>query len=103
MLTVKSISSSYEKFIFPRWDINEIIFSGGGCGNLELMERLRDKFPGIKCLVTDHYGIPSKAKEALAFAILANELISGNPSNLPSVTGASGPVPMGKIALGRLD
>lgn len=103
MLTVESISLSYEKFIYPRWSISEIIFSGGGCRNPVLMEKLRDKFPGVKCSTTDDYGIPSEAKEAVAFAILANELISGNPSNLPSVTGASGPVPMGKIALGRSD
>lgn len=103
MLTVESISLSYEKFIFPRWSISEVIFSGGGCGNPVLMEKLRDKFREVKCSTTDEYGIPPESKEAVAFAILANELISGNPSNLPSVTGASGPVPMGKIALGRLN
>lgn len=101
MLTVESISSAYERFISPKWNINEIIFSGGGCGNPVLMEKLRGKFSGVKCSTTDDYGIPYEAKEAVAFAILANELISGNASNLPSVTGASGPVPMGKIALGR--
>ena len=37
----------------------------------------------------------------MAFAVLANELISGNMNNLPGVTGAQRKVPMGKIALGR--
>jgi Predicted molecular chaperone distantly related to HSP70-fold metalloproteases len=39
-------------------------------------------------------------KEAIAFAVLANELISGNCTNLPSVTGAKRRVPLGKIVLG---
>jgi anhydro-N-acetylmuramic acid kinase len=99
-LTVKSISLSYERFIFPQHNISEIIFSGGGCRNPVLMDRLRTEFRDIKCSTTDDYGIPSDAKEAAAFAILANELISGNPGNLTGVTGASHRVPLGKIVLG---
>jgi anhydro-N-acetylmuramic acid kinase len=65
------------------------------------MERLRTELNKIKCSTTDGYGIPSDAKEAVAFAILANELVSGNPGNLTRVTGAPHRVPMGKIAIGR--
>lgn len=101
-LTVKSISLSCERFIFPYHQISEIIFSGGGCRNPVLMDRLRIEFRNIKCSATDDYGIPSDAKEAVAFAILANELVSGNPGNLTRVTGASHRVPMGKIVMGRL-
>ncbi len=101
-LTVKSISLSYERFIFPNGRISEIIFSGGGCRNPVLMKRLRAEFNNIKCSTTDDYGIPSDAKEAVAFAILANELVSGNPGNLARVTGASHRVPLGKIVLGGL-
>lgn len=99
-LTAESIAVAYEKFIFPVWEVNEIIFSGGGCKNPVLMGALRGKFPSIKCSTTDEYGIPSEAKEAVAFAILASELVAGNPANLPSVTGASRRVPLGKIAQG---
>ncbi len=99
-LTAKSISLSYDRFIFPKGRISEIILSGGGCRNPVLMERLRAEFNNIKCSTTDDYGIPSDAKEAVAFAILANELISGNPGNLTRVTGASRRVPLGKIVLG---
>jgi anhydro-N-acetylmuramic acid kinase len=101
-LTVRSISLSYERFIFPYHKISEIIFSGGGCRNPVLMDRIRAEFDNIKCSTTDDYGIPSDAKEAVAFAILANELISGNPGNITRVTGASHSVPLGKIVLGRL-
>jgi len=100
-LTVDSITDSYEKFIFPKWDVSEIIFSGGGCKNPILMEKLIAELAPIKCSASDDYGIPSDAKEAVAFAVLANELVSGNTNNLPGVTGAQGKVPMGKIAVGR--
>lgn len=101
-LTVKSISLSYERFIFPHHDVSEIIFSGGGCRNPVLMKRLGREFPGIRISTTDDYGVPSDAKEAVAFAILANELVSGNPGNLTGVTGATHRVPLGKIVLGGL-
>jgi anhydro-N-acetylmuramic acid kinase len=101
-LTVASISYSYQKFIFPVWEISEIIFSGGGCRNPVLMSRLKQELKSIKFSTSDDYGIPSDAKEAVAFAILANELVSGNPGNLTRVTGASHKLPLGKISLGRL-
>lgn len=101
-LTVKSMSLSYERFIFPYHDVNEIIFSGGGCMNPVLMKKLEKEFSGIKVSTTDDYGVPSDAKEAVAFAILANELVSGNPGNLTGVTGATHRVPLGKIVLGKL-
>jgi len=46
---------------------------------------------------TDEWGIASRAKEAVAFAILANETVAGNPSNVPSATGAAHPVVLGKL------
>lgn len=100
-LTVNSIVSSYKNFIFPKWNVTEVIFSGGGCNNQILMDRLREELDPIKCGTSNDYGIPSDAKEAVAFAVLANELISGNTNNLPGVTGAQRKVPLGKISLGR--
>ncbi|OYV84845.1 MAG: anhydro-N-acetylmuramic acid kinase, partial [Ignavibacteriae bacterium 37-53-5] len=38
-------------------------------------------------------------KEAICFAVLANETISGNSSNLKQVTGASKNTLLGKICL----
>ena len=43
-------------------------------------------------------GVQTCALPILAFAILANEAVMGVPNNMPSATGASGPVVMGKIS-----
>jgi anhydro-N-acetylmuramic acid kinase len=99
-LTVESIARSYERFIFPKWRVNEVILSGGGARNSALLERLGKRLDRMEFSTSDKYGIPAEAKEALAFAILANELLSGNYTNLPSVTGARRPMPLGKIVLG---
>ncbi len=100
-LTVESIVKSYKNFILPKWGVSEVIFSGGGCNNPALMNRLRAELSPLKCSTSEDYGIPVDAKEAIAFAVLANELASGNTNNLPGVTGASRKVPMGKIAFGK--
>jgi anhydro-N-acetylmuramic acid kinase len=39
------------------------------------------------------------AKEAVAFAVLANESLFANPGNLPAATGAAGSRILGKITL----
>ena len=100
-LTVESIANSYERFIFPKWSVNEVICSGGGSRNPILMKRIRERMKSVRISSSDAYGIPVDAKEAIAFAILANELISGNCTNLPAATGARSHVPLGKIVLGR--
>ena len=99
-LSVESIALSYTRFVTPSWDVHDVIFSGGGCDNPFLMTRLRERLRPLKCVLSDVYGVPHGAKEAVAFAILANELVSGNCANLPSVTGASHGVPLGKIVPG---
>jgi anhydro-N-acetylmuramic acid kinase len=100
-LTTESIALSYERFIFPKWKVDEVILSGGGARNSILVKRLKGRVNHVKFSNSDDYGIPIDAKEAIAFAILANELISGNFTNLPSVTGAKRRVPLGKIVLGH--
>src|SRR3989337_1720397 len=99
-LTLESIAISYERFIFPKWNVSEVILSGGGARNPLFVKKLKKKIDHVKFSTSDDYGIPVEAKEAIAFAVLANELISGNCANLPSATGAERRVPLGKIVLG---
>lgn len=100
-LTVESIATSYEQFIFPAFTIRKVILSGGGSNNKFLVERLKQRLSSLSILLSDQYNIPHDAKEAIGIAILANELVSGNCSNIPSCTGARRYVPLGKLSLGR--
>jgi len=92
-----SIVAGFEKFVFPHHDIEEIILSGGGVHNETLMSRLKELFSPVPVVTVENYGISSDAKEAVAFAILANETIAGNPANVPRATGAKLRVVLGKI------
>ncbi len=95
-LTAHAVFYNYCRFLSHR-PINELIVSGGGMNNRTLMNWLRVLFAPIPALTINAYGIPSQAKEALAFAVLANESLSENPANLPQVTGARGPRVLGKF------
>ena len=50
-------------------------------------------------MTNEALGYDSNAKEAVAFAILANEAVFAHYNNAPSSTGAKHPVVMGRISL----
>ncbi|MDA3860078.1 MAG: anhydro-N-acetylmuramic acid kinase [Melioribacteraceae bacterium] len=97
--TAYSIYRNYEKFVMEETKLNELFISGGGAKNKFLYESLAHYFEGIEVKVIDEIGVSSDAKEAICFAVLANETISGNPSNIPRTTGATKPTILGKISL----
>ena len=101
--TARTIADSYKQWILPKHQLSEIILSGGGSHNSTLIKFLKQYLePTIQLHSIDKFGISPNTKEALAFAILANETISGNPNNIPSATGAREAVIMGKIIPGKL-
>lgn len=97
--TPLTIYQQYAQFLRKRCQLDELIVSGGGAHNGYIMEALRRYFAPAEIMTSDDLGISSDSKEAVCFAILANETISGNPSNVPRVTGASSPTILGKICL----
>ena len=76
---------------------DEVLVSGGGAKNLTLLDALRKALPGSRVLTTDALGVPVGAKEAMAFAFLAYESISGRPGNVPSATGARKEAVLGSV------
>jgi anhydro-N-acetylmuramic acid kinase len=91
-LTAKSIALSYERFApTPK----TVIIGGGGAYNPTLMNFLRSYFPHIK--THEDYGISNNFKEAMAFALLGYCTYYNIPNNLPSCTGASCRVVLGKL------
>ncbi len=86
--TVYAIYKNYELFLKPTIEVEEIIVSGGGARNKFMINAL-ERYFNVPVKLSDEFGIPSDAKEAICFAVLANETISGNPANIKSVTGAA--------------
>jgi anhydro-N-acetylmuramic acid kinase len=72
-LSAFSIYESYIKFIKRKVILDEIIVSGGGAHNLYLMGGLQRYFGSVKVKTIDSIGYSSDAKEAICFAVLANE------------------------------
>ena len=100
--TALSIYDQYIRFLRKRLKddiLHELIISGGGSRNTVLVDSLRRSFHGTAVLMSDDLGVPSASKEALCFALLANETVCGLPSNVPSVTGASTQTILGSISV----
>ncbi len=97
-LSARSIADSLRRFVFPRAQIHRLIISGGGAHNRFLIDRIRDLLPELDFHLSDGYGLPVDAKEAIAFALLADRTLQGLPGNLPAVTGARHAVILGKIS-----
>ena len=95
--TAESIARAYRDFILLEHRVDEIILGGGGSYNATLRRMLQDRLPGIPIFLHEDLGISGDAKEALAFAILGNETMLGQPANVPRATGARRPVVLGKI------
>jgi anhydro-N-acetylmuramic acid kinase len=68
----------------------EVFLCGGGARNQLLVDHLQCLFKSIPVTSTDALNVGVDWVEAAAFAWLAEQTIARRPSNLPSVTGASG-------------
>jgi anhydro-N-acetylmuramic acid kinase len=120
--TAASIVDALRRFVLPKHKISQLIVSGGGAQNPLVMlllsvllvgiapqsdasissprtsGRAAHSFERIEVITSDHLRVPSKAKEAFAFALLAYETFHQRPANIPSATGARRPVILGKIS-----
>ena len=103
--TAQSIGIAVRRFVLPLLDdqtgrFREFVASGGGTKNATLMGMIREELAPLKMRVrtTDDFGLPSEAKEATAFALLAYQTWRRLPSNVPSATGAERPAILGKVS-----
>ena len=100
-LTAESINVAYRSFVKPlvKNATVDYIVSGGGTRNATLMAMLRARLEpmGSTVSVIDSAGLPSQAKEAVAFALLAWQTWHRQPGNVPSATGARRPAILGEI------
>jgi len=67
----------------------ELITAGGGSQNPVLIQELRRRCRGAQLDESSRLGVPTEAREALVFALLAWWHQQNHPGNVPAVTGAS--------------
>jgi anhydro-N-acetylmuramic acid kinase len=103
-LTARSIGIGVRRLVLPLVEpplrFREFVVSGGGTKNTTLMRMIREELAPLKMRVrtSDEFGLPSEAKEAAAFALLAYQTWRRLPSNVPSATGAERPAILGKVS-----
>lgn len=94
-LTVSSIVDAIKQII---GDSEAYVYlSGGGAHNLLIRKSLQNALGNCLLDLSEKIGIPGDAKEAIIFALLANETIAGDPATFaenPLIPGIS----MGKIS-----
>jgi len=93
-LTATSIAEGVRRFA---GSAEELIASGGGVHNATLMGMLRSFLPKLAFSTTDDFGVPSDAKEAVCFALLAYRTWKNKTGNVPSATGARRGVVLGSV------
>lgn len=100
-LTAWSIVDAYARYVLPKRQATELVVGGGGSYNATLLGFLRERFApyGVQVRTQEDLGWSSDAKEAVAFAIMADCCVREKPNVLPSVTGARAAAIMGKISL----
>ncbi|MGH9537798.1 MAG: anhydro-N-acetylmuramic acid kinase [Terriglobales bacterium] len=100
-LTARSIAAALAQFVLKRrGNFAEYVVSGGGAKNPTLLAMLANQLQplGLKIRSSDEFGLPSEAKEAAAFALMAFETWNRRASNVPSATGAKRPAVLGKVS-----
>jgi len=93
--TAKSIANSILTWTSDRQH-TELFISGGGIHNPCLMALLKKELAGYTIRLFDQLGLPSDAKEAALFALLANETVAGHSYHMQGGPGAP------QICLGKI-
>jgi anhydro-N-acetylmuramic acid kinase len=97
--TVQAIARAQRDFIGE--PVERLLIGGGGVENPALMEALGAAFPGVPVAAFDEVGVPARAAEAMAFALMGRNALLGIPNHLPRCTGARHAVVLGEICPGR--
>ncbi len=78
--------------------VGEVVAAGGGVRNGFLLERIAAAIDPVPLRISDELGVPADAREAIAFALLADMTLRGKTAPLPAITGARAPKVLGKIS-----
>lgn len=83
---------------FGTAQVPPVYTSGGGAHNPTLEAALRRHLPGTSFATTAVLGVPPDAKEAILFAVLANETVAGQPVSIGAGRQRVPALSLGKIS-----
>ncbi len=99
--TAESIARAKRDFLDG--SVDRMLVGGGGVENPALMDALGAALPGVPIAPFDAVGVPARAAEAMAFALMGRHALLGIPNHLPQCTGARHAVVLGEISPGKID
>lgn len=101
LATFGAFTARSVKFAVDRWlsdrPVRRVLVAGGGVHNRHVMRRLAEDFAPVPVEPFPRALIDPDGKEAVLFAMLANDRLFGLPTNIPSATGAVHPVSLGRV------
>ncbi len=97
-LTAQGVFFSYQRFIKPKFRLDEFLLTGGGAKNLYFKKRLKEMLKPIPLKSVSIKGFNPDSLEAVCFALLGYLTILGKSGNLRPATGGK-PTILGKICL----
>jgi anhydro-N-acetylmuramic acid kinase len=97
--TAEAIARARRDFIDG--PVERLLVGGGGVENPALMDALGAALPGVPVAAFDEAGVPARAAEAMAFALMGRHALLGIPNHLPRCTGARYAVVLGEISPGK--
>lgn len=97
-LSAVGVARAVRQVFGPGAPLPAVYTSGGGAHNPALLGALGRHLPGAAFASTGALGVPPDAKEAILFAVLANEAVAGQPVALGTGRQRVPAVTMGKIS-----
>ncbi len=98
-ITSRSIAEGLRRETPSAITWSALVVAGGGGRNAALMESLARDVAPLRVVPSDELGVPSEAREAIAFAILGAYRLRGLANTLPRATGAREAVRAGAVHL----
>jgi anhydro-N-acetylmuramic acid kinase len=94
------ITSALRRFLPAGQSLDRVLLCGGGVKNGLLWRLLEQQLEGTVLDRTDSFGVPTDAREAMSYGVLATLTVDGVAGNVPSATGAAGSRLLGSLTPG---
>jgi anhydro-N-acetylmuramic acid kinase len=98
--SVEAVRRACREFLRPEGALARVLVGGGGAENPAMMAALARALAPARVEPMDAAGVPARACEAMAFALLGRNALLSRPNHLPRCTGAARAGVLGEIVPG---